>query len=117
MFFVGNARFHRRFRVFCHRLVGGKGALVDVTRGGFDRDDMRARGERRDVKGVECPVNLRGHLNRVGHWRGNLHIIITDYPVAVNDNVLRLIIIEIIRCRHIVTQWQAFTIGDLPIWC
>ena len=84
-----------------YRLIFGKGALVDVARWGLDGDDMRARGERRDVKGVECPVNLRGHLNRVGHWRGNLHIIITDYPVAINDNVLCLGAIDVKGIGHI----------------
>jgi len=105
-----------------YRLVFGEGALIDVARWGLDGDDMRARGERRDIKGVVRPVDLRGHLNRVGHWRGNLHVIVTDYPVAVNDNVLGLNIIVIIGQWHVKIQWLSFTImfwtflfqNDLP---
>lgn len=52
-----------------HLLVFGEGALIDVARGGLDGDDMRARGERRDVKGVVRPIDLCGHLDSVGHWR------------------------------------------------
>ena len=100
-----------------YRLILGKCALVDVARWGLDGDDMRTRGERRDVKGVIITVDLRGHLYRVGRWRGNLYVKITHRPVAVNDNVLGFNIIVIIRKWHIKIQWQSFTIWDLSILC
>ena len=98
-----------------YRLVGGEGALIDVARGGLDGDDMRARGERRDVKGVVCPVNLGGQLDDVGHWRRNLHVIVTHNPTTVNDNVLGLNIIIIIGQRHVKTKWIAIASSTLVL--
>ena len=90
-------------------LVGSERALVDVSRGGFDGDDVDARRQRRDVEGVVRPIDLRGKLDRVGHRRGNFHVIVTYSPATVDDDILCFLVIIIKDFGNIKIEWQVVT--------
>ena len=85
------------------------GSLEDIARGRSDGDDVGACWQGGDAEGVVGAIDLSTDLDRVGHWRGNLHIIVVYHSVAVNDNPLGLSIIAIKCRRHIVVHLDTIT--------
>ena len=91
------------------------GTLEDIARGRSDGDDVGACGQGGDAEGVVIAVHLSTNLNRIGQWRGNLHIIVAYHPVTIDDNPLGLSVIAVIRRWHIVVHLNTITRAALVI--
>ena len=85
------------------------GSLEDIARGRSDGDDVGACGQGGDAEGVVGAIDLRDDLDRVGHWRGNLHVIVAYNTTTIDCNFLCLTVIAIICLRHIVVHLDTIT--------
>ena len=89
------------------------GSLEDIARGRSDGDDVGARWQGGDAEGVVGAVHLSTDLDCIGHWRGNLHVIVVYHSATIDCNLLGLNIILIICRRHIVVHLNTITRASL----
>lgn len=85
------------------------GSLEDIARGRSDGDDVGACWQGGYAEGVVGAVHLSTDLDSVGHWRGNLHIVVTHNPATVDDNFLCLNVIAVICLRHVIVHLGTIT--------